>query len=89
MAWMGKWQPDTRPTYMPLPLSWKTVKSSEAKEGQFQAVEFFTYAFSLLSPIHVLGQNKSKDTIKKKKYVTTAGRIFLYAREEEPGMLKG
>ena len=50
---------------MPLPLSWKTVKSSEAKEGQFQAVEFFTYAFSLLSPIHVLGQKKSKDTIKK------------------------
>ena len=50
---------------MPLPLSWKTVKSSEAKEGQFQAVEFFTYAFSLLSPIHVLRQKKSKDTIKK------------------------
>ena len=50
---------------MPLPLSWKTVKSSEANEGQFQAVEFFTYAFSLLSPIHVLGQKKSKDTIKK------------------------
>ena len=34
-------------------------------------------------------KNLNKDTIKKKKYVTTAGRIFLYAREEEPGMLKG
>ena len=63
--WTDKWQPEIRLTYMPLALSWKTVKSSEAKEGQFQAVEFFTYAFSLLSPIHVLGQKKSKDTIKK------------------------
>lgn len=63
--WTDKWQPEIRLTYMPLPLSWKIVKSSEAKEGQFQAVEFFTYAFSLLSPIHVLGQKKSKDTIKK------------------------